>query len=296
MFCEGGMSRIIIFLVSVFFMFSGCGTAPDKSGNDELVRSSKKDRPQWTKSSNVVKRINETLFVGITSGANSEEEAVSSATAKAFAEVSNFFGVSVESNMVAAEQETDGKYSYSLGITSKLTGSSITVKDYMIREKYIEKWHRGNTQYDAYILLSVPNREMARIRIESEGAGTIAFLSDNEMIKDEIKNFTKVLAKKKGIKFRKKSIKLDKDYEVSQVMPKAGTAYLLAVNLKEGKPEEHDGEWYVEMKIEVELVSLLSGKIIETWTAETKGGAFSEKDCRINGSEQIVKKITEQLG
>ena len=288
------MSRIILFVTVVSFMFSGCGTAPAKS--DELMRSSKKDRPQWTKSSNVVKGMGETLFVGATSGANSEEEAVSSATAKAFAEVSNYFGVSVESNMVAAEQETDGKYSYSLGVTSKLTGSKITVKDYMVKERYIEKWHRGNTQYDAYILLSVPNREMTRIRIESEGAGTIAFLNDNELIRDEIKNFTKILAKKKDIKFRKETMKLGKDYEVSEVMPKAGTAYLLTVNLKEGQPEEMDGEWYVEMKIEVELVSLLSGKIIETWTAETKGGAFSEKDCRVNGSEQIVKILTDQLG
>ena len=289
------MKGIILFLTVIFFMSSGCGTAPDKSGNDEMIRSSKKNRPQWTKDRNVIKEINETLFIGAVSGAVSEEEAVSSATAKAFAEVSNFFGVSVESNLVAAEQETDGKYSYSLGITSKLTGSKITVKDYIIKEKYIEKWHRGNSQFDAYILLSVPNREMMRIRIESEGAGTIAFLKGNELIKEEIKNFTKALAEKKGIKFRKKTIKLEKDYEVSEVLPKAGTAYLLTVNIKEGNPEELEGEWYVDMKIEVELVSLLTGKVIEVWTAEAKGGAFNENECKINACQQIVKAITDQL-
>ncbi len=289
------MNRFILFITVILFMFSGCGTAPSKSENDELMRSSQKDRPQWTKDRNVIKKMGETLFVGTASGAGSEAEAVSSATSKAFAEVSNFFGVSVESSMVAAEQETDGKYSYSLGITSKLTGSKITVKDYMIRGKYIEKWHRGGTQYDAYILLAVPNREMMRIRIESEGAGTVAFLGGNELVKDEIKNFTKILSEKKGIKFRKKTMSLESDYEVSEVMSKAGTAYLLTVDLKEDKPEELDGEWYTEMKINVELVSLLNGKVLEVWNAQAKGGAFSEMDSRKNGCQQIVKKVIDQL-
>jgi len=288
------MKKIILVITLVLVLFS-CGTAPQRSENDEALRGSKKDRPQWTKDSNVIKKMDETLFVGAVSGFNSEEEAVSSATSKAFAEVSNFFGVSIESNLVSAEQETDGKYSYSLGITSKLTGSKITVKDYMIRKKYIEKRHRGTDKFDAYILLAVPNQEMTRIRIESEGAGTIAFLNENELVKDEIRNFTKVLAEKKGIKFRKKTIKLDREYEVSQVMQKTGTAYLLTVDLKEEVPEELDGEWYAQMKIQIELVSLLSGKVIEIWNGEAKGAAFSEKECRSNGCQQIVKAITDQL-
>jgi len=289
------MKKIILVITLVFMLLLGCGTAPQRSGNDEMIRSSNKDRPQWTKDRNVIKKMNETLFVGVVSGSKSEEEAVSLATTKAFAEVSNFFGVSVESNLVSAEQETDGKYSYSLGITSNLTGSKITVKDYMIRKKYIEKRHEGTDEFDAYILLAVPNQEMTRIRIESEGAGTIAFLNENELVKDEIKNFTKVLSKKKGIKFRKKTIKLDREYEVSDVMQKTGTAYLLTVDLKEEAAEELDGEWYVQMKIQVELVSLLTGKVIEVWNCEAKGAAFSEKECRVNGCQKIVKAITDQL-
>jgi len=289
------MKRVLFSLVLIFFVFYGCGTVSSGADNDQIMKRNEKNRPEWTKGGNVIKKMNEVQFVGAVSGSSSEEEAVSSATAKAFAEVSNYFGVSVESNMVASEQETDGNYTYSLGVTSKLTGSRITVKDYVIKKKFIEKRRSRGTEFDAYILLSVPNREMTRIRIESEGAATIAFLNDHEEIAQEIKKFTKVLAQKKGIKFNKKTIKLSSDYEVSDVLIKVGTAYLMTVNIKEGEPEDHEGEWYVQTKLEVELVSLLSGKIIEVWTTEAKGAAFSREDCRMNGCEQVVRSITEQI-
>jgi hypothetical protein len=209
--------------------------------------------------------------------------------------MSSHFGVSVKSDFISSEQETNGEYSYNIGLESRITGSAIKVKNYNIQSTYTEQWKRSSKEFDAYVLLAIPNQEIARIRIEVEGAGVWSVISNHDEAVVKTKDLLNVIAKKRKIKFKQQSIPIDPDYDANEVLAKAESAFLLVVKCDVGKTEEYSGEFYTEVKTVVELVSLLEGKIIDRWNIETKGGAFSKQDSINNGIQQSFKNIADKL-
>jgi len=287
------IKRLSCFLFLV--IFSGCGSAQSASGSDTMLRSSTAQRPSWVNSAGTVKSGGNTMFVGRASGIRNETDAISIATNDAFSKMSNHFGVSVKSDFISSEQETNGQYSYNIGLESRITGSAIKVKNYNIQSTYTEQWKRSSKEFDAYVLLAVPNQEIARIRIEVEGAGVWSVISNHDEAVVKTKDLLNVLAKKRKIKFNQQPIALAADYDVNEVFTKAESAFLLVVKCDVGKTEEYSGEFYTEVKTVVELVSLLEGKIIDRWNLETKGGAFSKQDSINNGIQQSFKNIADKL-
>lgn len=287
------IKRLSCFLFLV--IFSGCGSAQSTSQSDVMLRSSTAQRPSWVNSAGTVKSGGNTMFVGRASGIRNETDAISIATNDAFSKMSSHFGVSVKSDFISSEQETNGEYSYNIGLESRITGSAIKVKNYNIQGTYTEQWKRSSKEFDAFVLLAVPNQEIARIRIEVEGAGVWSVISNHDEAVVKTKDLLNVIAKKRKIKFKQQPIPLNPDYDVNEVLSKAESAFLLVVKCDVGKTEEYSGEFYTEVKTVVELVSLLEGKIIDRWNLETKGGAFSKQDSINNGIQQSFSNIADKL-
>jgi len=280
----------------ILLIMAGCGSAQStSSGNDVMLRSSAASRPQWVSSAGTVKSGGNTMFVGRASGVRNETDAISIATNDAFTKMSNHFGVSVKSDFISSEQETDGQYSYQIGLESRITGHQIKVKNYNLEATYTEQWQRSSKEFDAYVLLAVPDNEIARIRIEVEGAGAWSVISNHEEAVVKTKDLLNVLAKKRKIKFNQQPVPLTPDYDVKDVSGKVEAAFLLVVKCDIGKTEEYSGEFYTEVKTVVELVSLIEGKVLDRWNLETKGGAFSKQDSINNGIQQSFKNILDKL-
>lgn len=285
----------LIYLV-ILLITAGCGSAQSSaSGNDVMLRSSTASRPQWVSSAGTVKSGGSTMFVGRASGVRNETDAISIATNDAFSKMSNHFGVSVKSDFISSEQETDGQYSYSIGLESKLTGSQIKVKNYNIQGTYTEQWQRGSKEFDAYVLLAVPDNEMARIRMEVEGAGSWAVMSDVEEAVSNTRDLIQILSKKRKIKFNQSPSSLSVNYDIEETAQKLQTAYLLTVKCKVEKTEEYNGEFYTMVRTEIELVNLLDGKVIDRWNTEAKGGAFSRQDSINKGVQESFKNVADKL-
>ena len=275
---------------------ASCGTVENTSrGEDVKLKSSIAQKPAWVDSAGTIKGAGEIRFVGRVSGIKNEADALNMATNDAFSKLSNYFGVSVKSDFISSEQETDGRYTYSIGLDSKITGSKVTVKDYVISGSYIEQWQRNSKEFDAYVLLSVPEKEIARIRIEVEGAGTCVVVSDHGEVKNKTKEMIQRISSRKGIKFKPEIKSVPKESDEIISLEKHQTAYLLTVTCEIGKTSEYNGEYYTEIKTRIELISLLDGKVVESWNSVAKGGAFSKDDSIVKGIEDSFKEIFSKI-
>lgn len=274
-----------------FFMFSvvSCGSA-DQPSAAKPVRSSF-NRPEWTKTAEKIEKPDVVLFVGEASNANSEEDAVNLAQQNAFAKVSNSFGVSVKSEFKSHEVETNGEYSYAIGVKSSVTGRQIEVKKYHIKDKYTER--SGRNEYNAFVLLAIPKTELARIQIEVDGFGVWALKSDIPEAADRIRELFPVF-NRKGIKLNQE-IKFEETGDISAVAAASNKAFLLRIEVKETKSEEYDGEFYSVIEINAELFNLLTAETINRWRVESKGAAYSRGEALSNSITKAVQEITSQI-
>lgn len=277
-----------------FFMFSvvSCGSA-DQPSAAKPVRSSF-NRPEWTKTAEKIEKPDVVLFVGEASNANSEEDAVNLAQQNAFAKVSNSFGVSVKSEFKSHEVETNGEYSYAIGVKSSVTGKEIEVKNYHIKDKFTECLHskKGN-EYNAFILLSIPKTELARIKTEVDGFGVWALKSDLLEAADKIREIFPVFSKK-GIKLNQQ-IDFAEAQDTGKIAAESNKAFFLKIEIKEAKAEEYSGEFYSIIELKAELISLITGETVNRWNVEAKGAAYSAKEAIDNGITNAVREISEQI-
>ena len=281
----------IKFLALILLMFSvvSCGSA-DEQGNAKPKQSS--SRPKWTEVPEKVERSDAVLFVGEASNANSEEDAVNLAQQNAFAKVSNYFGVSVKSEFKSHEVEKDGEYSYAIGVKSSVTGKQIEVKNYHINDKFTECFHSKNAnKYNAFILLSIPKRELARIQIEVDGFGVWALKSEIPEASDKIRELFPAF-NRKGIKLNQE-MNFDETSDLSAVFAASNKAFLLKIEVNETKSEVYGGEFYSIIEIKAELFNLLTKETINRWRIESKGAAYSAKEARENGLMKAVQEIID---
>ena len=282
------------FFVVLLFMlgFAACGTtdAP-KSGKPAVSES---NRPAWTKVPEKIEKADVILFVGEASIAKSEEDAVALATQNAFAKVSNYFGVAVKSEFRSLEIEENGEYSYTIGIKSSVTGKEIEVKNYHIKDRFVECLHskKGN-EYNAFILLSIPKTELARIKTEVDGFGVWAIKSDLPEAADKIRDLFPIFSKK-GIKLNQQ-IDFAEAQDIGKIASESHKAFFLKIEIKETKAEEYNGEFYSIIELKAELINLLTGETVNRWNVEAKGAAYSAKEATDNGITNAVKEISEQI-
>lgn len=282
------------FFVVLLFMlcFAACGTTDAPQSGKPSVSES--NRPAWTKVPEKIEKADVILFVGEASIAKSEEDAVALATQNAFAKVSNYFGVSVKSEFRSREVEENGEYSYTIGIKSSVTGKEIEVKNYHIKDKFTECLHskKGN-EYNAFILLSIPKTELARIKTEVDGFGVWALKSDLPEAADKIREIFPVFSKK-GIKLNQQ-IDFAEAQDTGKIAAESNKAFFLKIEIKETKAEEYSGEFYSIIELKAELISLITSETVNRWNVEAKGAAYSAKEAQDNGIKNAVREISEQI-
>lgn len=278
---------IIFFLM---FLNVSCGSADQQMDSKPVQSADTANRPEWTKIAEKIEKSDVVLFVGDSSNAKSEDDAVTIALQNAFAKVSNSFGVSVKSEFKSHEVEKDGEYSYAIGVKSSVTGKQIEVKKYHIKEKFTERF---NSKYNAFVLLSIPKTELARIQIEVDGFGVWALKSEIPAAADKIRKLFPVF-NQKGIKLNQE-INFNDAENISEVFNTSKKAFLLRIDCSETKSEEYNGEFYSLVEINAELFNLLTNETISRWAIESKGAAYSKKEAQSNAVTKAVQEIIDQL-
>ncbi|MBO4710946.1 hypothetical protein J5681_03400 [bacterium] len=281
----------IFAVFAALFLTVSCGST-DERGNTKPEQSS--NRPKWTEVAEKIERDDAVLFVGEASIARSEEDAVHLALQNAFAKVSDSFGVSVRSEFKSHEVEHDGEYTYAIGVKSSVTGKQIEVKDYHIKDKFTECLHSKNgNEYNAFVLVSIPKRELARIKVEVDGFGAWALKSEIPEAADRIRELFPVF-NQKGVKLNQE-LNFDDTGDLSAVASASNKAFFLKIEVKETKSEESDGEFYSLIEIKAELFNLLTAEIVNHWRVESKGAAYSKEEALSNGITKAVQEIAGQI-
>lgn len=279
-----------ILLLAIFVTACGTADAP-QSGKPQV---SDVNRPAWTKVPEKIEKEEAVLFVGESSNSKSEEDAVTLAQQNAFAKVSNYFGVSVKSEFKSREVETNGEYSYTIGVKSSVTGREIEVKKYHIKDKFTECLHsRSGNEYSAFILLSIPKAELSRIKTEVDGFGVWAINPDLPEAADKIRELFPVFSRK-GVKLNKK-IDFAAAQDIDKVASEHKTAFFLKIEIRETKAEEYDGEFYSVIRLKAELFDLLTKETLNRWSVESKGAAYSADEARTNGIAKALEETAEQI-
>ena len=282
-------TKILSALFFLMFSVVSCGSADEKSNAKPATTSV--SRPEWTKIAEKIEKSDVVLWIGEASNANSEEDAVNLAQQNAFAKVSNSFGVSVKSEFKSHEVETNGEYSYAIGVKSSVTGKQIEVKNYHIKDKYTER--SGRNEYNAFVLLAIPKTELARIQTEVDGFGVWALKSDLPEAADKIREIFPVFSKK-GIKLNQQ-IDFAEAQDTGKITAESNKAFFLKIEIKETKAEEYSGEFYSIIELKAELISLITGETVNRWNVESKGAAYSRGEALSNSITKAVQEITSQI-
>ena len=284
------MKRFLMFLVfvSAFFAFAACGSAEQYPEAKPATTSV--SRPKWTEVAEKIEKNDVVLWIGEASNASNRDDAKNLAVQNAFAKVSNSFGVAVKSEFNSHEVEKDGEYHYAIGVKSSVTGKQIEVKKYHIKDEYIECSGRN---HNAFVLVSIPKTELARIKIEVDGFGLWAMKSDLPEAAGEIRKLFPVF-NQKGVKLNQK-IDFEESDDIEQLFLSYHKAFLFRIVCDEIKAEEYNGEFYFVVKIKAELFNLMTRETINHWEVESKGAAYSAKEARENAVSKAVQEIADAL-
>ena len=292
-------------LMAVFIMvFSlSCGTV-EKSGVAEGNQKNQPDkmlsksapRPEWTNWLAKKQQGDSFYFVGESSEVGSKKSAHAMAFADALAKVSISFGLTVSSTISDIRKERDGKQSYDIGITNKLTGSPIKIKQFTIAAKYHEKWRRdGKIRYDAKALIAVPIAEMKRINKEINGLVGWGVLIKNDSHTPMLRDALRAVAQQKKIIINGDRVDLLADYSMHNLQKQLDVAYFLLAKVDYEEPVQESGAWYTRVKLTISMVSLVDGN--EKWSLveEVKSGEYSKDGAVKLGIKKAITIIIDNL-
>lgn len=268
------------------------GVSRESSGKGELLEKNPAEKPKWTESAGYVKKGAVYYFVGDASKSRSEEDGKNKAIANALSQVSNQFGVKVSSELVTKEKEADGKYSYDIGVKSKITGAPIFIKNYKVEGYYYEKWDRGGTQYDTKVLIGVPAEEMSRIKREIDALTGWAVIYPKGDLQTTalVKEFAQI----KKMSLVPDMTSISENYTIESLAASSESAYFLIVKISAEEPKNIEGEFYSAVNIHAEFVSLTQNKVISNYNAEVKGAGYSAPEAIKNGIAKAFEELMQQ--
>jgi len=279
--------KSLLFSLTILIATISCSS----SGKKHSPAIAKKKKPAWYTIAPKTKKGNSFYFVGEADGAKSEKDAKEQSFSNGLALVSNSFGVKINSQMISKTQESDGNYNYDIGIVNKVTGVPVTIKNYKVEETFTEII---NGSFSAKTLLSIPESEMSRIQMEMESLCGFGFVFDKKLNQSIFNTFIKEFAKLKKLNLKPVKSEISPEYTTSSLKQISRTAYFMAVKVSSTEPKNIEGEWYTNVTILVELLSLVDSKVIDTFSAESKGAAFSAKDALSNGYKKAIEQIMFQ--
>ena len=281
--------------VFLCLFFCSCGTASPRDDDYEAVYqrskleipSSSNGRPSWADASSIDEG-DSVAFVGSSTKTGTEEESKQSAKMNAQKNISQYFGVSVSATFSEKRSKINGKHDSQILSTSHSKSREIEIKEFDV-EYATER--RGNG-FVSYAKVSVPKSELARIQIELDAAGVWAIQSDIPQCEKKIRDLFPV--------FGRRGVNMTQQIEYSyktpdQIYRENGKMYYLKVECKNIKSEEYNGEFYSLIQITTELFNLMTGKTINRWTAEGKGGAYSRDDALNSAITKAVEDIIQQI-
>jgi len=284
-------------LLFISFSFYSCASLKntkkqtEKANISHLIEKSSSKKPIWISSNVHIVKNNNNYFLGEASNILDLNKAKKIALNSAFSNLASFFKVDISSTTTTTQREINGKFSYDVGIKNSISGAPITVKDYKITDYYYEKWNRnGKTVYDAYALLFIPQKEINRIQKEIDALCMWKIEFKNMQPTSEVVPFVRKFAEKQHINIIPKPILSNTNIDISK---NNKTAYSMIVEISTSKPENDSGEWFASAKINVQLISLTSGKNVSSWKVEATGGAFSGEDAKQTAINNALKKLEE---
>ncbi len=289
-------SAVIVSLLATTLLLS-CATtggAP-ASGAGRLIETNPPAKPEWLSITGYVRKGGDWYFVGESSKSRTEEDARTKALLNGLAQISNQFGVKVSSELISQEREANGVYSYDIGVKNKLTGAPIRIKDYKLESAYVEKWDRGGIEFDAKVLIRVPESEIARIRKEIDALCAWAVLSPAEDLTGEAIRLVKEFAQVQKMNLKPDADPAGGSYTAGTLAEKApDAAFFLVVKVKPEEPKNVDGEWYATVAVEAEYLSLTENKVLRTYSGSARGAAYSARDALRNALLKAFDEIMTQ--
>ncbi len=291
------MKHKVFLLILLFSFISSCASSKNTRTQvvsekpAVLLEKSAKIKPEWISVKTHIVKNNHHYFSGTASNIANKDDAKKIALNTAFSNLASFFKVDVSSTTTTSQREVNGKFSYDVGLKSSVSGAPITVKDYEITDFYFEKWKRnGKIVYDAYALIFIPQKEIKRIQKEIDALCVWKIEFKNSQITQDVVPSIRQFAEKQHINLLPQPVLSDSNVDISK---NDKAAYSMIVEISTTKPEDDSGEWFATAKINVQLISLTSGKNVSSWKVKANGGAFSGEDAKQTAINNALKKLEE---
>jgi hypothetical protein len=84
-------------------------------------------------------------------------------------------------------------------------------------------------------------------------------------------------------------------YTIETLAQKADdSAFFLVLKVKPGEPKSVEGEWYADVAVEAEYISLTENKVIRPYSGSARGAAYSDKDAVKNAFLKAFDEIMAQ--
>jgi len=247
--------------------------------------------PQWTTQSGFVQNGENLSVVGRAFEKASRSDAETVAFVNALVEISRYFGVQIESELSDKAEESNGLYSYSIGAKNKITGAQIKISHFNKAALYTEE---KEGVYSSCILLSIPLKEVARIEKEVKGIADWSLFSSDE-VKDEMRDFIKTFASKKGIKIAPQEKIVSQNLPAKELSTLSDNAYFLQLESENSEPVQEGKVWVTRVKIRVRIISLTEDREVETIAEELKWGEYTSELAVKKGFKKLTEKILNKI-
>jgi len=209
-------------------------------------------------------------------------------------------GITIQEESSDIQRERDGEYSYSVQI--RLTTKSRPVRLARVErvKLYQETWERPATEYDSWMLLSVPESELARARRQLEGKVLMAWecrAVPDSLCRQALLEPIAAVATAGGYALLPEYVQAPPQADLVALGITQDAAYVLHISMEAEFAQESHGEFYATGHGQLRLIDTGDGKVLLSLeSGPLKGGQFCRSKAIEVALEGIIRVLAEQLG
>ncbi len=283
---------MLALVVTLGAVAAGCSTGP------ALRSASAPEPPKWTTRSGGHKG-GKRYFVGRSAGAASSDDGYELATNDALRGVVRELGITVQEDSSDVQREKDGEFSYAIQIRLTTQSRPIRLARVLRAKLYQEVWERPAVEFDSWVLLSVPESELARARRQIAGRVLLSWSCKADSGVDCQRSLLEPLAAVAtagGHSLIPEAVQPPPGTDLAALGVKREAAYVLSVTLEATFAEESHGEFYATGRGSIQVIDTGDGKaVLSLDSGPNKGGEFSREKAVAVTLDNIVKGLAEQL-
>jgi len=280
-----------------FFAALGLAIQLACSSGPYMMSATGDQKPAWLRAT-PYKKGGKRFYVGRSSDAETSEDGYRLATSDALRSFLQEVGVTVGEESTAFQQEHDGQFSYDVQLKVTTRADPVKVRKMAVAHRYQETWSRNGTAFDTWVVISLPEAEIARALRDAAGKVLLVWncrADPDKACRNALRDNVRQAVTEAGRPLLPETAAAEGG-NLAELGAQKGAAFILEVKVVGEFLSARHGEFYAHGTATAQFIQTDGGKVLHSLEiGPEKGGHFSKAEAVKVALDEVVKELGTQL-